>query len=184
MSELNFFWSQTIGDRFWHTLFIIGNNNYCTRGYFTKVFIFFLFQALEKQGAEKAQQKAQEKSLMMNTMNKGYMSGQGVGRGMGVRGGRVGPIRGGAGYTPGHSRKPYDKPMHAVQQPSLSGPIGAKDFATYPEPLIGKLFIRNPIGLVFYVGAEELCRQQVSFMMFFAIRDHSRHEKSHVQVVS
>lgn len=141
MSELNFFLSQTIRDRFWHTLFIIGNNNYCTRGYFTKVFIFFLFQALEKQGAEKAQQKAQEKSLMMNTMNKGYMSGQGVGRGMGVRGGRVGPIRGGAGYTPGHLRKPYDKPMHAVQQPSLSGPIGAKDFATYPEPLIGKLFM-------------------------------------------
>lgn len=67
---------------------------------------------------------------MMNTMNTGYGRG---GRG----GGGFGPVRGGS-YTPGHSRKPYDKPVHAVQQPSLSGPIGAKDFATYPEPLIGK----------------------------------------------
>ena len=66
-------------------------------------------------------------------MNTGFARG---GRGAGGRGG-VGPIRGGT-FGPGHSRKPYDKPMHAVQQPSLSGPIGAKDFATYPEPLIGK----------------------------------------------
>lgn len=94
-----------------------------------------MIQTLEKQGAERAQQKAQEKAFMMNTMNTGY--GQGTGRGAIGRGGRVGPIRGGS-YNPGHSRKPYDKPMHAVQQPSLSGPIGAKDFATYPEPLIGK----------------------------------------------
>ena len=67
-------------------------------------------------------------------MNTGYGRG---GRGAGGRGGGVGPIRGG-GYGPGHTRKPYDKPVHAVQQPSLSGPIGARDFATYPEPLIGK----------------------------------------------
>ena len=66
----------------------------------------------------------------MNTaMNTGFNRG---GRGGG------GPVRGGA-YLPGHSRKPYEKPVHAVQQPSLSGPIGAKDFATYPEPLIGKV---------------------------------------------
>ena len=71
---------------------------------------------------------------MQNTMNTGY--GRGAGRGMAGRGGG-GPIRGGT-YNPGHSRKPYDKPVHAVQQPSLSGPIGARDFATYPEPLIGR----------------------------------------------
>lgn len=70
----------------------------------------------------------------MNPMNMGFARG---GRGAGRRGGGVGPIRGGT-FGPGHSRKPYDKPMHAVQQPSLSGPLGAKDFATYPEPLIGK----------------------------------------------
>lgn len=99
-----------------------------------------LFQALEKQGAERAQQKAHEKAFMMNTVNTGFGQGAGRGvggRGTGGRGGHVGPIRGG-GYTPGHSRKPYDKPLHTVQQPSLSGPIGARDFATYPEPLIGK----------------------------------------------
>lgn len=70
----------------------------------------------------------------MNPMNTVFTRG---GRGAGGRGGGVGPIRGGT-FGPGHSRKPYDKPMHAVQQPSLNGPIGAKDFATYPEPLIGK----------------------------------------------
>ena len=52
----------------------------------------------------------------------------------------MGPIKGGS-YNPGHMRKPYEKPMHAVQQPSPSGPIGARDFATYPEPLIGELRI-------------------------------------------
>lgn len=81
--------------------------------------------------------------MMVNTMSTGFgRGGRGAGgRGRGgvgpIRGGGVGPIRGG-GYGPGHSRKPYDKPVHAVQQPSPSGPIGAKDFATYPEPLIGK----------------------------------------------
>ncbi|XP_058944370.2 uncharacterized protein [Pocillopora verrucosa] len=88
-------------------------------------------KALEKQGAEKAQQKAQERGFMNTAMNTGFNRG---GRGGG------GPVRGGA-YLPGHSRKPYEKPVHAVQQPSLSGPIGAKDFATYPEPLIGLEYV-------------------------------------------
>lgn len=92
------------------------------------VYFILCYQALEKQGAEKAQQKAQERGFMNTAMNTGFNRG---GRGGG------GPVRGGA-YLPGHSRKPYEKPVHAVQQPSLSGPIGAKDFATYPEPLIGK----------------------------------------------
>lgn len=94
------------------------------------------FQLLEKQGAERAQQKAQEKSMFFNNMNTGF--GRGAGRGAPGRGGGVGPIKGGP-YNPGHMRKPYEKPMHAVQQPSPSGPIGARDFATYPEPLIGEL---------------------------------------------
>ncbi|XP_068740918.1 uncharacterized protein [Montipora capricornis] len=97
-------------------------------------------KALEKQGAERAQQKAQEKSFTMNSLNTSYTYNQGAGRGLRGRGGGVGPVRGG-GYTPGHTRKPYDKPMHAVQQPSPSGPIGAKDFATYPEPLIGLEYV-------------------------------------------
>ncbi|XP_015766664.1 PREDICTED: uncharacterized protein LOC107345464 [Acropora digitifera] len=95
-------------------------------------------KALEKQGAERAQQKEQEKAFMMNVMNTNY--NQGTGRGGRGRGGGVGPMRG-AGHTGGHTRKPYDKPMHAVQQPSASGPIGAKDFATYPEPLIGLEYV-------------------------------------------
>ena len=96
------------------------------------------FQLLEKQGAERALQKAQEKSMLFNNMNTGF--GRGAGRGAPGRGGGVGPIKGGS-YNPGHMRKPYEKPMHAVQQPSPSGPIGARDFATYPEPLIGELCI-------------------------------------------
>ncbi|KAL9966409.1 hypothetical protein ACROYT_G024475 [Oculina patagonica] len=93
-------------------------------------------KALEKQGAEIAQQKAQKN--MVNSTSTGFGRG---GRGAGGRGGGgVGPMRGG-GYGPGHSRKPYDKPVHAVQQPSPSGPIGAKDFATYPEPLIGLEYV-------------------------------------------
>lgn len=93
---------------------------------------------LEKQGAERALQKAQEKSMLFNNMNTGF--GRGAGRGAPGRGGGVGPIKGGS-YNPGHMRKPYEKPMHAVQQPSPSGPIGARDFATYPEPLIGLEYV-------------------------------------------
>lgn len=104
---------------------------------------------MEKQGAERAQQKEQEKAFMMNVMNTNY--NQGTGRGGRGRGGGVGPMRG-AGHTGGHTRKPYDKPMHAVQQPSASGPIGAKDFATYPEPLIGKT---NNINMTIFLLALE-----------------------------
>ena len=113
---------------------------YLNKAFICCTYVFFLphWKALEKQGAERAQQKAQEKSFTMNSVNTSYTYNQGVGRGLRGRGGGVGPVRGG-GYTPGHTRKPYDKPMHAVQQPSPSGPIGAKDFATYPEPLIGEL---------------------------------------------
>ena len=63
-------------------------------------------------------------------------------RGFARGGGGGGPIRGGM-FGVGHSRKPYDKPLYAVQQPSSSGPIGAKDFATYPEPLIGKAILAH-----------------------------------------
>ena len=61
--------------------------------------------------------------------------------GTGMRGGRGGgPLRG-VHYGQGHRQKPYEKPMHSVQQPSNSGygPLGAMDFAQYGEPLIGKL---------------------------------------------
>ena len=117
---------------------------YLNRAFICCMYVFFLphWKALEKQGAERAQQKAQEKSFTMNSVNTSYTYHQGAGRGLRGRGGGVGPVRGG-GYTPGHTRKPYDKPMHAVQQPSPSGPIGAKDFATYPEPLIGELIELN-----------------------------------------
>ena len=91
-------------------------------------------QILERQGAEKAQQKLNAKAAMPL----GYGSQYRVAGGMRGGGGGAGPLRG-AYHGPGHRQKPYEKPMHAVQQPnnSSSGPVGARDFAQYGEPLIG-----------------------------------------------
>ena len=84
-------------------------------------------------------QKAREKQgpiqQLMNS--KGLQSDLRGGRGA-MRGGG-GAMRSGGYLGQVHGRKPYEKPVHAVKQPSQSGPIGAKDFAQYPEPLIGKV---------------------------------------------
>lgn len=94
-------------------------------------------KVLEKQGAEKAQQKLNVKASMPQWGYGTQYRGAGGMRGGGTGGG---PLRG-AHHGPGHRQKPYEKPMHAVQQPnnSSSGPVsvGARDFAQYGEPLIG-----------------------------------------------
>ncbi|XP_032233146.1 uncharacterized protein LOC5508508 isoform X2 [Nematostella vectensis] len=86
---------------------------------------------LEKQGADKAHMKAKQK---MGPGGYGASSG-GYGTDQQYGGGAVRNT-----YLQ-HNRKPYEKPVHAVANPTQSGPVGAKDFMNYKEPLIGLEYV-------------------------------------------
>lgn len=64
-------------------------------------------------------------------------------------------------YGNAHFKKPYEKTQRIVQQPTNipSQALGAKDFANYPEPLIGTT---NLSFLNFYIGlamVSEICER-------------------------
>ncbi|EDO29763.1 predicted protein [Nematostella vectensis] len=86
---------------------------------------------LEKQGADRAHMKAKQK---MGPGGYGASSG-GYGTDQQYGGGAVRNT-----YLQ-HNRKPYEKPVHAVANPTQSGPVGAKDFMNYKEPLIGLEYV-------------------------------------------
>lgn len=65
-------------------------------------------------------------------------------------GGPIGPVKT-TYYGNLHNKKPYEKIQRTVQQPNRtpSQPLGARDFANYAEPLIGKTILLLYLLLLF-----------------------------------